>query len=149
MSHGQEQFIDDLRHQVGQLPGVKRVEFFGSVVTPRFKPGRSDLDMVVEGTMSPQVKRQVVVLIQDANRRHGLRLGESSYLHPVPFFVTNRLSKALLLGMARGFSSGLASRWVYRWKARQRQNPTTLQEFWDGWRPGPGDLRYYVAKLWG
>ncbi len=142
-------FFVDLRHQVGQLPGVKRVEFFGSVVTPRFRPGKSDLDMVVEGAISPQTKRRVVALIQDANQRHGLRLEESPYLHPVPFFVTNRLSKALLLGMARGFSSGLASRWVYHWKARQKQHPTTLQEFWGGWRPGPGDLRYYVAKLWG
>jgi hypothetical protein len=103
--------------------------------------------MVVEGGLSLPVKRQVVALIQDANQRHGLRLGESPYLHPVPFFVTNRLSKAiLLLGMDRGVSSGLASRWVYRWKARQQH---TLQEFWGGWRPGRGDLRYYVAKLWG
>ncbi len=145
----QERFIHDLRHQVGQLPGVKRVEFFGSVVTPGFRPGKSDLDMVVEGAISPQTKRRVVALIQDANQRHGLRLEESPYLHPVPFFVTNPVAKALLLGMAKCFSWGLGSRWTSRWKARQKQHPTTLQEFWGGWRPGPGDLRYYVAKLWG
>ncbi len=145
-------FVEGLTESLLLLTGVTRVQFFGSILTDRFNPGSSDLDLIVEGSLTTQTKEEAIRLIRQANRLYGLRLEESVYLHPAPFFVTNwagRLSMALFAGSLAPYVNRITGSLVTRWKKGKRGEATmTLGDYWNGNRPGIRDSRYLGELLW-
>jgi len=80
-------FKTKFKDQVLKIPGVKRVEFFGSIVETTFRQGKSDLDVVVVGEVTPENKCRIAELVEEVSRKYNLGLETAPYMHPTPFFV--------------------------------------------------------------
>ena len=78
----QERFTEDAL----DTPGVTDVKFFGSFEEPRFKPGRSDIDIWIGGHVSKDNQRKLTEDVIKLNDLLDLGLETACYEHPTPVF---------------------------------------------------------------
>jgi len=86
-------FMDEFEQRVSAIPGVERVEFFGSILTDKFVQGRSDIDVAVFGEVSAEDKHRIRLLIRDLSKKYDMKLEQVPFLHPTPFFVPPKREK--------------------------------------------------------
>ena len=98
----QKAFKDRFTHTALTTPGVESVKFFGSFDTPRWRIGKSDIDIFVGGKVSSEDKKMLRKEVIHLNDVYQLDLEDSCYLHPTPVFeddkVTGKEFKALSEG---------------------------------------------------
>ncbi|RLC73320.1 MAG: hypothetical protein DRI26_01135 [Chloroflexi bacterium] len=80
-------FKAEFEREVLKIPGVRRVEFFGSIAKTTFIQGKSDLDVIVIGEVSPENKCRIAKLLEEVSKKYNLGLESAPYMHPTPFFV--------------------------------------------------------------
>lgn len=136
-------FRADFRGQVLRVPGVKAVHFFGSAAGTEptlrgfgessgrvFRPGKSDLDVVVEGKVSDSDKERIDKLIEDLNYKHSLGLETAGYMHPTPFYVENWLDRT---AFREAFDGHLHLVQLFsRLRERVKAKAPTYGDYWAG-----------------
>jgi len=145
----QEGFLAEVQDGVLRFPGVKRVEFYGSVLSNHFKPGHSDLDMVVEGRLANDTKLRIIELLRDADKKYAMGLETAPHLHPVPIFVPTTVGVLIRRGgLLRLFQ--LVEPLTRPLRRHAKEKPSmTLGEYWDGQRLGIDDHRFLLELLFG
>ena len=100
-----ERFMREFKERTEKLPNVERVEFFGSITTPNWKLGESDVDVIVYGNNIPgATKREIVLILRELNQKYGLQLENVRCCHPTPFFLDSAMRKQQFKEMMRGHS---------------------------------------------
>lgn len=144
-----EGFLLELRERIGALPGVKRIEFHGSILTDRYTPGRSDLDLVVEGRVNAATKLRIIAVIKHANAKYAMGLEAAPYLHPVPIFFPTVVGILVRRGGLLALFQ-LVEPLTRRWRRFQKERtPITLGQYWEGRRPSIRDPRFLLELLVG
>lgn len=95
-------FKTAFREAVLKLPGVDRVEYFGSIETTQFKQGESDVDIIIYGKVSPEDKIRIWELLKELNTRYRLGLETAPLLHPTPFYIDTKPKEILFRTLMNG-----------------------------------------------
>jgi len=138
-------FMREFKRQVEVLPGVRSVEFFGSVLNPRrFKPGKSDVDVVIKGNPDQDTKDKIRRILKELSGKYGLQMEKSPYLHPVPFYIhgvaEELLFKHFIIEMPK---------WLLKWRSIEKAQPSlTVGERWSGIQH-PSLLVRMAELIWG
>jgi predicted nucleotidyltransferase len=90
------------RKAVSVIPGVERVEYFGSIETSRFRPGMSDVDIIIHGHVSPRDKVRIWELLKELNTTYRLGLETAPFLHPTPFYIDSKAKEVMFRALFNG-----------------------------------------------
>lgn len=93
------------RQAVLQIPGVERVEYFGSLETSQFRQGKSDADIIIYGDVSPRDKVKIWELLKELNTKYRLGLETARMLHPTPFFLDTQWKETLFRALFNGHAA--------------------------------------------
>jgi len=98
-----DKFMREFKERVENLPNVEKVEFFGSITTPAWIRGKSDVDVIVYGDNIPaKVKREIILILRELNEKYDLKLEKVRCCHPTPFFLDSPLRRQLFREMVSG-----------------------------------------------
>jgi len=123
-------FKTEFQNELLKIPGVQRVDFFGSIAKTTFKQGRSDLDVVVYGQVSPRNKVKIAKLIRDLNYKYRMGLETAPMLHPTPFYVRDRF---LEFAFRESFNGHLhLAHYFGPERERLKREGPTYGEYWAG-----------------
>lgn len=95
-------FVKDFRAIALNTAGVKDVKFFGSFLDDEWEPGKSDIDVFVEGKVSSEDKKRLRKEIIRLNNIYRLQLEAACYLHHTPIFEDDRVMGPAIKALLRG-----------------------------------------------
>lgn len=139
-------FMNDFKDQARKLEGIERIEFFGSITDPnRFRPGKSDVDLIIYGHPSDQTKIEIRQLLSRLSDKYGIHVQESPYLHPVPFYIQNIYGDRVFDIIIR---KGYMPSFLQEWRKAEKAGPSlTVGERWAG-KKHPYPLVRLAEELW-
>jgi len=82
--------------------GVKEVIFFGSFATPKWTPGKSDIDIYIRGDVSPEDKKRLRQEVIRLNAKYRLQLETACFLHHTPIFSDDKVIGPAVEAYLRG-----------------------------------------------
>ena len=95
-------FKTAFREAVAAISGVDRVEYFGSLETTQFRQGKSDVDIIIYGKVSPEDKVKIWGVLKELNTKYRLGLETAPFLHPSPFYIDTRAKQILFRTLFNG-----------------------------------------------
>lgn len=139
-------FMNEFKDQARRLEGVNKIEFFGSIIDPnRFRPGKSDVDLIIYGQPSDPTKQKIRQLLSRLSDKYGIQIEKSPYLHPVPFYIQNIVGDRTFDIIIR---KGNMPSFLQEWRKAEKAGPSlTVGERWAG-KKHPYPLVRLGEELW-
>jgi len=123
-------FKSELEKEILKYPGVRRVEFFGSIAESTFKQGKSDLDVAVHGRVSSRQKKEIAKLIKELNYKYRMGLERAPLVHPTPFYIRDRF---LQFAFRESFNGHLhLAQYFEPERERLKREGPTYGDYWRG-----------------
>lgn len=138
-------FMNEFISRIGKLSGIDRIQFFGSILEPmRFRPGKSDLDLLIYGNPSAETKWIIRKTIIELSDKYSLFIDRGPYMHPTPFYITNVVGDTMFKNFVLNMPFFLA-----KWRKAEKASPRlTVGERWSGIEH-PSPLVKLAETLWG
>jgi len=137
-------FINEFIDMAKAMEGIDKIQFFGSILNPeRFRPGRSDVDLVIWGTPTREAKQRIRQILKNLSDKYGLEMEKAYYHHPVPFYIQDILGKI-------AFNEFIINMppFVQEQRKRLKAAPSiTIGERWDG-KTHPNFLVRLAEIMW-
>ncbi|MCX9012559.1 MAG: nucleotidyltransferase domain-containing protein [Candidatus Methanoperedens sp.] len=125
-AHLKRRFMQEFESECLSLPGIQRVEFFGSFNTDNWKHGISDIDISIYGeNISGDTKYQVIQILRRLNNKYGLMLENVRCAHPTPFFLDSPVRIQLFQQLMKGHSEI-----IELGRNFMKQNAHTYRDVW-------------------
>jgi predicted nucleotidyltransferase len=94
LSERKKEFKERFTQDALDTPGVTDIKFFGSFEEPRWKRGKSDIDIYVGGDVSKEDRRALTEDVIKLSDLYDLDLENACYEHPTPVFDKYPYSQA-------------------------------------------------------
>lgn len=140
-------FMNEFKDQARRLPGIVTIEFFGSIIDPnRFRPGKSDVDLIIYGNPSEQTKLKIRQLLKFYSDKYDIMIDKVPYLHPTPFYIQDIVAERTFdIAVRKGYT-GI---FLQEWRRAEKQAPRlTVGDRWAG-KVHPSPLVRLAEELWG